>query len=71
MNLLDIHRKFDQRELNQITNALFNLIHLKADQFQEDDGTNPYLGSEAHLEAINLYEYFSEVANEELLIEEY
>ena len=69
--MIVLTRKFDQQELNQITNALFNLIHLKADQFQEDDGTNPYLGSEAHLEAINLYEYFSEVASEELLIEEY
>ena len=68
--MIVLTRKFDQQELNQITNALFNLIHLKADQFQEEDGTNPYLGSEAHLEAINLYEYFSEVANEELLIEE-
>ena len=68
--MIVLTRKFDQQELHQITNALFNLIHLKADQFQEDDGTNPYLGSEAHLEAISLYEYFSEVASEELLIED-
>jgi hypothetical protein len=63
--MIYLNRKFTQNEVNQITNALFNLIHLKADQFQEDDGTNLYLGSEAHLEAINLYEYFGDVSIEE------
>jgi hypothetical protein len=65
-----LNRKFTQLELHQITNALFNLVNLKADQFQEDNGENLYLGSEAHLEALNLYEYFSDVARDELLIEE-
>jgi hypothetical protein len=67
--MIYLNRKFTQLELHQITNALFNLVHLKVEQFQEDDGTNLYLGSQAHLEAVNLYEYFSDVAKDELLTE--
>jgi len=68
--MIYLNRKFTQLEIHQITNALFNLINLKIDQFQDDDGTNLYLGSEVHLEAVNLYEYFSDVAKDELLTKE-